>query len=60
MWNYFAECLNKTSTTFIDNAGIFGKVYFPRLVMPVSVVFTNLITFAIQFVLFLASWRISR
>jgi lipopolysaccharide transport system permease protein len=53
MWNYFAECLNKTSTTFIDNAGIFGKVYFPRLVMPISIVLTNLITFAIQFVLFL-------
>jgi lipopolysaccharide transport system permease protein len=53
MWNYFAECLNKTSTTFIDNANIFGKVYFPRLVMPISIVLTNLITFAIQFVLFL-------
>jgi lipopolysaccharide transport system permease protein len=54
MWNYFAECLNKTSSTFIDNAAIFGKVYFPRLVMPVSIVLTNLITFGIQFVLFLA------
>jgi lipopolysaccharide transport system permease protein len=53
MWNYFAECLNKTSTTFIDNAAIFGKVYFPRLVMPISVVLTNLITFGIQFLLFL-------
>lgn len=53
MWNYFAECLNKTSTTFIDNAAIFGKVYFPRLVMPISIVLTNMITFAIQFTLFL-------
>jgi lipopolysaccharide transport system permease protein len=53
MWNYFAECLNKTSTTFIDNAAIFGKVYFPRLVMPFSIVLTNLITFGIQFTLFL-------
>lgn len=53
MWNYFAECLNKTSSTFIDNAAIFGKVYFPRLVMPISIVLTNLITFGIQFALFL-------
>lgn len=52
-WNYFSNCLTKTSDTFSLNAGIFGKVYFPRLVVPVSVVITNLITFAIQFVLFL-------
>ncbi|MFW1331734.1 ABC transporter permease, partial [Vibrio parahaemolyticus] len=38
IWNYFAECLNKTSTVFRDNAPIFGKVYFPRLVMPLSIV----------------------
>jgi lipopolysaccharide transport system permease protein len=56
IWNYFSDCLNKTSDTFVSNAGIFGKVYFPRLTVPVSTVITNLITFAIQFVLFLAFW----
>lgn len=54
VWNYFAGCLTKTSDTFTANAGIFGKVYFPRLVMPISAVITNLLTFLIQFVLFLA------
>lgn len=53
-WSYFANCLTGTSNTFIANAGIFGKVYFPRLAVPISVVITNLLTFAIQFVLFLA------
>lgn len=53
-WNYFASCLTKTSDTFVANAAIFGKVYFPRLVVPVSIVITNLLTFAIQFTLFLA------
>jgi lipopolysaccharide transport system permease protein len=53
-WNYFAECLNRTSVTFIQNAGIFGKVYFPRLSVPVSIVLSNIIKFAIQFALFLA------
>jgi lipopolysaccharide transport system permease protein len=52
-WTYFTSCLTQTSSTFITNAGIFGKVYFPRIVVPVSVVITNLLTFAIQFVLFL-------
>lgn len=52
-WNYFAGCLNKTSDTFVSNAAIFGKVYFPRLVVPVSNVITNLLTFSIQFCLFL-------
>jgi lipopolysaccharide transport system permease protein len=52
-WNYFSKCLASTSDTFYANAGIFGKVYFPRLAVPVSVVITNLITFAIQFALFL-------
>jgi lipopolysaccharide transport system permease protein len=52
-WNYFAACLNKTSNTFVHNAGIFGKVYFPRLVMPLSVVVSNIIQFGIQFLLFL-------
>lgn len=52
-WNYFAECLNRCSTTFILNASIFGKVYFPRLCVPVSVVISNIIKFGIQFALFL-------
>jgi lipopolysaccharide transport system permease protein len=52
-WTYFASCLTQTSSTFITNAGIFGKVYFPRIVVPISVVLTNLLTFAIQFGLFL-------
>ena len=52
-WNYFATCLTKTSSTFVQNAGIFGKVYFPRLVVPLSIVVSNIIQFGIQFVLFL-------
>jgi len=52
-WSYFAECLNRTSGTFIQNAGIFGKVYFPRLTVPLSMVISGLIKFAIQFALFL-------
>ena len=54
VWNYFANCLKSTSDTFITNANIFGKVYFPRLVMPISVVISNIITFLIQFMMFLA------
>lgn len=53
MWHYFSGCLNGTSTTFTANAGIFGKVYFPRLVTPISIVISNLISFAIQFLFFL-------
>jgi len=53
-WNYFAYCLNKTSTVFKDNANIFGKVYFPRLIMPLSIVASNLIRFGVQMLLFLA------
>jgi len=49
MWNYFSSCLTSTSNTFVANAGIFGKVYFPRLVMPVASVISNLLTLAIQF-----------
>ena len=52
MWQYFADCLNSTSNTFVANAGIFGKVYFPRLIMPVSNVISNLLRFGIQFGLF--------
>lgn len=51
-WNYFAECLNKTATTFKDNANLFGKVYFPRLIVPLSIVISNLIKFGVQFLLF--------
>ncbi len=53
MWNYFSECLNKTSNTFIQNAHIFGKVYFPRLTVPVAIIISNLFTFLFQFSLFL-------
>ncbi len=53
-WQYFAGSLNSTANTFIANAGIFGKVYFPRLVTPISVVISNLIQFGIQFALFVA------
>lgn len=56
LWNYFAECLNKTATVFRDNASIFGKVYFPRLVMPLSIVVSNLVRFGIQLLLFLGIW----
>ena len=49
MWTYFSSCLGKTSNTFVANAGIFGKVYFPRLVMPVADVISNLLRLAIQF-----------
>jgi lipopolysaccharide transport system permease protein len=55
-WNYFASCLNKTSGTFINNAGIFGKVYFPRLTVPVSIIISNLITFLVQFLFLLCFW----
>jgi len=53
VWSYFAACLTKTSETFVQNANLFGKVYFPRMAVPVSILFSNLITFAIQFALFL-------
>lgn len=52
-WNYFSECLTKTSTVFKDNANIFGKVYFPRLIMPLSIVVSNLVRFAVQLTLLL-------
>jgi lipopolysaccharide transport system permease protein len=53
IWSYFADCLNKTSQTFVNNANLFGKVYFPRLAVPVSILISNLITFSIQFSMFL-------
>jgi lipopolysaccharide transport system permease protein len=52
-WNYFALSLNSTSNTFISNAGIFGKVYFPRMIVPISTVIINMVHFLIQFILFL-------
>lgn len=54
LWNYFSTCLNQTSTTFITNQHIFGKVYFPRLIMPVSTVISALFTLGIQFLLFIS------
>ena len=54
LWQYFADCLNKTSTTFTTNQHIFGKVYFPRLIVPLSTVTSNLVKMAIQFLLFIA------
>jgi lipopolysaccharide transport system permease protein len=55
VWSYFSECLNKTSNTFALNANLFGKVYFPRMAVPVSILISNLVTFMIQFLLFIAS-----
>jgi len=54
VWNYFTSCLNATSDTFRSNAGIFGKVYFPRLIVPISIVISNLLKFGIQCVIFIA------
>jgi len=53
-WNYFSDCLNKTSSTFTTNQAIFGKVYFPRLIVPLSTVASNLIRMGIQVLLFVA------
>jgi len=55
-WGYFAQCMGGTSTTFVGNAGLFGKVYFPRLIVPLSVIISNLMSFAIQLVTFLVFW----
>ena len=55
-WTYFAYCLNNTSVTFIKNASVFGKVYFPRLVAPVSTVITGLGEFAVNLGMFAAFW----
>jgi len=54
LWNYFSDCFSKTSNTFVANATIFGKVYFPRLATPISIVISNLIKLGIQIALFLA------
>ncbi len=58
VWNYFAECLIKTSTVFRDNAALLGKVYFPRLIMPLSIVLSNLIRFGVQFLLFMILYMV--
>ncbi len=55
-WFYFSDCLNQTSNTFLANQGMFGKVYFPRLVVPISTVISNLLRFGIQIGLFIAFW----
>ncbi|MGY3213814.1 ABC transporter permease [Mucilaginibacter sp. HD30] len=52
-WTYFSDCLTKTSTVFRDNVSIFGKVYFPRLIMPLSIIFSNMIKLGVQFLLFI-------
>ena len=52
IWNYFSDCLTKTSTVFRDNAAMLGKVYFPRLIMPLSIVLSNLVKFMVQLILF--------
>lgn len=56
IWNYFQECLIKTSETFIANQNLFGKVYFPRMVTPISIVISSLLKFLIQFSLFIITW----
>ncbi|HXU28296.1 MAG TPA: ABC transporter permease [Bacteroidia bacterium] len=56
LWNYFSDTLTKTSDTFTANASIFGKVYFPRLIVPLSVVVSNLIKLGVQFLLFFSVW----
>jgi lipopolysaccharide transport system permease protein len=53
IWNYFSSCLSSTSNVFVGNSGIFGKVYFPRLTVPISIVISNFIRFLIQFLLFI-------
>lgn len=62
LWGYFSICLTSTSTTFIANASIFGKVFFPRLVVPIAIVMSRLIAFVIQFMIFLIllGWFIYR
>lgn len=56
LWNYFSSCLIRASSIFTSNANLFGKVYFPRLIMPLTIVISNLMKFGVQFLLFLAVW----
>lgn len=58
MWQYFSDCLTRTSKTFVDNASLFGKVYFPRLIMPISTVVSNLVRLGIQLGLFLIVYAV--
>ena len=58
LWQYFSDCITKTSNTFVDNANLFGKVYFPRMVTPISNVISNLLRLAIQLGLFLVVYLI--
>ena len=59
VWTFFAGCVNGTANTFVTNAGLFGKVYFPRLTMPVSQVLTSLINFLIQLAMFACFWAVT-
>src|SRR5690554_7307883 len=54
LWNYFTACFTGTSDTFTKNAGIFGKVYFPRAIMPISVTISNLVKFGIQLLILIS------
>ncbi len=54
LWSYFSDCITKTSTFFKDTSAIFSKVYFPKLIIPLSIVLTNLVKFSIQFILFIS------
>jgi lipopolysaccharide transport system permease protein len=56
LWGHFSNCLTKTATTFVSNAGLMGKVYFHRMAIPISIVLSSLISFAIQFGLFIGFW----
>ena len=56
VWTFFSGCLNKTSTTFVSNAAVYGKVYFPRLVTPISNVLSSSVDFCVQLVMFLCFW----
>ena len=55
-WLYFSTCITNTSNTFVNNASVFGKVYFPRLTTPISTVITAILNFIIQFAMFLIFW----
>jgi lipopolysaccharide transport system permease protein len=59
LWQYFADCLKKTSTTFITNKDIFGKVYYPRLIMPFSIVLSSLLKLGVQLFLFIVFYLIA-
>jgi lipopolysaccharide transport system permease protein len=56
LWGYFTDCFGRTSNVFVSNAGIFGKVYFPRLVSPLSFIISSLMRFSSQIILFIILW----